>query len=423
MKILIIGNGGREHALAWKVAQSPLVIEVWVAPGNAGTALEPKCQNIPIEPTDVAALLAFAQEKHIHLTIVGPETPLLLGITDAFAKAGLHCFGPSAKAAQLEGSKAFCKDFLKRHHIPTADYETFTSVAKAQAYVAHQSLPIVIKASQLASGKGVIIAHSMKEAFDTLQQMFDGSLFGKPVETVVIEQFLTGQELSFIALVDGQHVLPLATSQDHKTRDNGDRGPNTGGMGAYSPVPWVTPSLEQTILKTVMIPTVQGMQEEHAPFSGFLYAGLMISPQGDIRVLEFNCRLGDPETQPLLMRMKSDLIPLLLSTFTHDLHTQQIEWHSKTAVGVVLASHGYPGPFIKDREISVPASIPEHTKIFHAGTKLSNNSILTNGGRVLCVTALGDGVAQAQEHAYETARKVDFDGVFYRTDIGDKAKG
>ena len=418
MQILLIGGGGREHALAWKMAASPLVGKVWVAPGNAGTASEPRCENVPIAATDTNALLQFALNNHIDLTVVGPETPLANGVVDVFQKAQLPCFGPTKKAAQLESSKAFCKDFFKKYHIPTAEYQVFHTAQEAQAYVMNQPLPIVIKASQLAGGKGVVIAKTLKEAFDTITHFLDGSLLGAPTPTLVIERFLTGREVSFIALVDGEHVLPLATSQDHKTRDNGDQGPNTGGMGAYSPVPWVTPALEEAILQQVMIPTVRGMQQEGSPFVGFLYAGLMIDAKHRISVLEFNCRLGDPETQPILMRLKSDLVPLLLSALHQTLHLDHLEWDPSPAIGVILAARGYPGPTVQGKRITLPLSTPKTCKIFHAGTQVQDNSLVTQGGRVLCVTALGKTLQDAQETAYKTAQHIDFEGKFYRTDIG-----
>ena len=420
MKILIVGSGGREHALAWKVAQSPLVTQVFVAPGNAGTALEPKVQNVPLLINQMSELVTFAQHTAIDLTIIGPEAPLSEGIVDHFQAAGLRCFGPSAKAAQLESSKVFCKNFLQRHNIPTAFYGTFTDVIAAKAFVEQQSLPIVIKASGLAAGKGVVIAQTKEEAFETIQDMLSGHSFGAAAAEIVIEQFLVGEEISFIAMVDGNHILPLATSQDHKTRDDGDVGPNTGGMGAYSPAPLVTPSLQEAIMSQVMRPTVEGMKAEGAPFTGFLYAGLMIQ-DGQIQVLEFNCRFGDPETQPILMRMQSDLVPLCLQALEGTLEKATIDWDPRFAVGVVLASDGYPGTYAKGKKISgLTNSTPPHCKIFHSGTKLLNDEVVSDGGRVLCITALGDSLLEAQQQAYHCIQQISFEGVFYRHDIGHR---
>lgn len=421
MKILIIGSGGREHALAWKVAQSPDVTHVFVAPGNAGTALEPKVQNVPLSVHQISELVAFAEGNAIDLTIIGPEAPLSEGIVDRFQEANLLCFGPTQKAAQLESSKVFCKNFLGRHHIPTAAYGTFTDVAAAKSFMAQQSLPIVIKASGLAAGKGVVIAHTMSEAIETIDDMLEGHTFGTAAGEIVIEQFLTGEEISFIAMVDGDHILPLATSQDHKTRDDGDVGPNTGGMGAYSPAPLVTPALEEAIMAQVMRPTVEGMKAEGAPFTGFLYAGLMIGADSSIQVLEFNCRFGDPETQPILMRMQSDLVPLCLKTLKGQLSDAHIEWDPRFAVGVVLASGGYPGAYQKNKKISgLNNSVPSDCQIFHSGTKLEGQEVVTDGGRVFCVTALGETLLEAQRKAYQAVKAIQFEGVFYRHDIGHK---
>ncbi len=411
MKVLIVGSGGREHALAWKVAQSPLVNQLFVAPGNAGTALEPKTRNVPIDATDILALHAFALKNKIDLTIVGPEAPLVLGITDMFTQSKLNCFGPTRQAAQLEGSKAFCKAFLKRHQIPTAAYEVFQQAAPAKAYIQTQTLPIVIKASGLASGKGVVIAQTQAEAFDAVDAFITQ-------HEVIIEAFLTGEEVSFIAMVDGTHIQPLATSQDHKRRDTGDLGPNTGGMGAYSPAPIVDQALEAAILEKVMKPTVLGMQAEGTPFVGFLYAGLMIGPQGEITVLEFNCRLGDPEAQPLLMRLESDLVPLCLQALKGVLNQSRILWDPRSALGVVMASGGYPGDYQSGFPISGLESTLPHTKVFHSGTAHQNERCITRGGRVLCVTALGDTLAEAQQRAYAQTQKIQFRHAFYRTDIG-----
>jgi phosphoribosylamine---glycine ligase len=420
MKVLIVGSGGREHALAWKVVQSHLVTQVFVAPGNAGTTLESKVQNIPLSVDQISELVNFAQTNAIDLTIIGPEAPLAAGIVDRFQAVGLRCFGPSAEAAQLESSKVFCKNFLKRHHIPTAFYETFTDLAKATAFIEQQSLPIVIKASGLASGKGVIIAHTKEEAIETIENMLSGHSFGAAAAEIVIEQFLEGEEISFIAMVDGNHILPLATSQDHKTRDNGDVGPNTGGMGAYSPAPLVTPALQEAIMAQVMRPTVEGMKAEKIPFTGFLYAGLMIK-NGQINVLEFNCRFGDPETQPILMRMQSDLVPLCLQALEGTLDKATITWDPRFAVGVVLASEGYPGTYTKGKKIDGLANpLPSHCKIFHSGTKLLKDDVVTDGGRVLCITGLGDTLLEAQKQAYDAIQQVHFEGVFYRHDIGHR---
>lgn len=420
MNVLIVGSGGREHALAWKVAQSPLVSQVFVAPGNAGTALEPKVQNIPLKVDQLSELVSFAQENKIDLTIIGPEAPLAAGIVDQFQTVGLLCFGPSAKAAQLESSKVFCKNFLKRHNIPTAAYGTFTDLTQACAFVEQQSLPIVIKASGLASGKGVVIAHTKEDAFETIENMLSGHSFGAAASEIVIEAFLKGEEISFIAMIDGEHILPLATSQDHKTRDDGDLGPNTGGMGAYSPAPLVTPALQEAIMSQVMRPAVAGMKAEGMPFTGFLYAGLMIQ-NGKINVLEFNARLGDPETQPLLMRMQSDIVPLCLHALKGTLDLASITWDPRFAVGVVLASAGYPGLYTKGHPITgLTAPLPSYCKIFHSGTTLIQNEVASDGGRVLCVTALGDTLQTAQTQAYHCIQSIHFDGLFYRQDIGHR---
>lgn len=425
MKILIIGNGGREHALAWKVAQSPLVTTVFVAPGNAGTALEPKTQNIPIGVTDTAQLLDFARQHHIDLTIIGPEAALAAGVADQFQAAGLRCFGPTQSAARLETSKAFAKDFMQRHRIPTANYATFTDVKAAQDYVQQHGVPIVIKASGLAAGKGVVIATTLDEANTAITDMLSGHAFGAAGEMVVIEEYLTGEEVSFIVMVDGDQILPLATSQDHKARDNGDRGPNTGGMGAYSPSPIVTPALQEHILRTIIKPTIQGLAAEGCPYQGFLYAGLMIGNDGNPKVLEYNCRLGDPETQPILLRLKSDLVPLCMAALEHQLEQQPVLWDSRAALGVVLTAGGYPNDY-DTGEIIHGLALPHDAnssewKIFHAGTRQSENQIVTAGGRVLCVTALGDTVAHAQAKAYEIARQIHWSHIYYRTDIGHRA--
>lgn len=423
MKILIIGNGGREHALAWKVAQSPLTTQVFVAPGNGGTARELGVENVPIAATDIPALVQFAREQTIDLTIIGPEAPLVAGIVDAFEAAELPCFGPRRAAAQLEGSKAFAKDFLARHHIPTAAYGVFTEIAPALAYLRAVGAPIVIKADGLAAGKGVILAEDLPTAEAAVRDMLDAGRFGDAGARVVIEEFLTGEEASFIVMVDGEQVLPLATSQDHKARDDGDRGPNTGGMGAYSPAPIVTPEIHARILREVITPTVAGLAAEGIRYRGFLYAGLMIAPDGTPKVLEFNCRLGDPETQPLLLRLRSDMVELCLAAVTGRLAEMSAEWDERPAVGVVLAAAGYPDtPKIGDAISGLDAITDAvDLKVFHAGTQLVDNVVKTNGGRVLCVTALGRQVATAQQRAYQALAAIHWDGAFWRHDIGHRA--
>ncbi len=422
MKILIIGSGGREHALAWKVAQSAQVDQVWVAPGNAGTAHEPKIDNLTIGAEDIPALLEFAQDRAIDLTIVGPEAPLVAGIVDQFQAAGLPCFGPSQKAAQLEGSKSFSKDFLARHHIPTAAYQTFTEVVSALAYIREQGAPIVVKADGLAAGKGVILAQTEEQACTAVEDMLAGNAFGEAGHRVVIEEFLQGEEASFIVMVDGKHILPMASSQDHKARDEGDQGPNTGGMGAYSPAPVVTPEIHQRILQEVIEPTVQGMATEGYPYTGFLYAGVMITADGTPKVLEYNCRFGDPETQPIMMRLRSDLVTLCQVALAGRLDTVQVEWDSRAALGVVMAAGGYPDSYGKGAIIrGLPEQEHPECKVFHAGTKLQNDQVVTSGGRVLCATALGDSVAQAQTRAYELVKTIGWDDVYYRKDIGYRA--
>jgi phosphoribosylamine---glycine ligase len=416
MNILIIGSGGREHALAWKVAQSPQVKVVWVAPGNAGTALEKKVKNIPISPTDIQALLTFARQEKIGLTIVGPEAALAAGIVDVFHTHDLPCFGPTQKAAQLESSKAFSKAFMVRHNIPTATYETFDNLAAASAYINKQSFPLVIKEDGLAAGKGVVIAESQAHALETLQRMFSQK------NRVVIEEFLNGEEASFIVVSDGQHILPLATSQDHKAIGEGDTGPNTGGMGAYSPAPVVTPSLHKIVMETIIEPTIQGMAKEGIIYQGFLYAGLMIAADGKLKVLEFNCRLGDPETEVVLPRLKSDLVDLCQSALNQTLHHYSAIWDPRFAVGVVLAAEGYPGDYAKGAHISgLDQSSSGDQKIFHAGTKTGENSIVTAGGRVLCVTGMGDSIEKARESAYSAVSKIHWEGKYYRNDIGHRA--
>ena len=422
MKVMVIGGGGREHALAWKAAQSPLVTQVFVAPGNAGTALESNLHNVAIAADDVDALLAFAQQEQIALTIVGPEAPLAKGVVDKFRAAGLAIFGPTRAAAQLESSKAFAKDFLARHQIPTAAYQNFTDISAAKDYVRRLGTPIVIKADGLAAGKGVIIAQTEAEAFAAIDDMLSGNKFGDAGSRVVIEEFLTGEEASFIVMVDGQHALAFASSQDHKARDNADKGPNTGGMGAYSPAPVVTPQVHDWVMQQVIYPTVRGMAAEGNVFTGFLYAGLMIAPDGSAKVLEFNCRFGDPETQPIMLRLQSDLVALCQAAVDGKLDQLQLDFNPQAAVGVVLAAGGYPDTYAKGKVISgleQAATLPG--KVFHAGTELKDGQVLTNGGRVLCATALGDTVTAAQQAAYKLAAAISWEQLYYRTDIGYRA--
>lgn len=423
MNILIIGNGGREHALGWKAAQSPLADKIYVAPGNAGTALEPRLENVDIAATDIAGLLAFAQKNDIGLTIVGPEAPLVIGIVDAFRAAGLTIFGPTQAAAQLEGSKAFTKDFLARHHIPTAFYQNFTEVEPALAYVRQIGAPIVIKADGLAAGKGVIVAMTLAEAETAVHDMLAGNAFGDAGHRIVVEEFLDGEEASFIVMVDGENVLPMATSQDHKRVGDGDTGPNTGGMGAYSPAPVVTDEVHQRVMDQVIWPTVRGMAAEGNVYTGFLYAGLMISADGQPKVIEFNCRFGDPETQPIMLRMRSDLVELCLAGAQGKLNEKTSEWDERPSLGVVLAAGGYPADYRQGDVIhGLPQQETADGKVFHAGTKLdSQNNVVTSGGRVLCVTALGATVAQAQQHAYQLAENIQWEGAFCRKDIGYRA--
>ena len=422
MKILIIGNGGREHALAWKAAQSERVDAVYVAPGNAGTAREPKIHNVIIDVMDKEALAAFARDNDIGLTIVGPEAPLVDGVVDYFSERDLPCFGPSAGAAQLEGSKAFTKDFLARHNIPTAAYGNFTDVDEALAYVRTQGAPIVIKADGLAAGKGVIVAMTLEEAEAAVRDMLSGNRFGDAGHRVVVEEFLEGEEASFIVMVDGEHVLPMATSQDHKRVGDGDTGPNTGGMGAYSPAPVVTDQVHQRIMAEVILPTVAGMATEGNPYTGFLYAGLMIAPDGTPKVIEYNCRFGDPETQPIMLRLKSDLVELCLLALDGALDQASIDWDPRVAVGVVMAAGGYPDNYRKGDVIGgLDAVDSADLKVFHAGTREEGGEAVTSGGRVLCVTALGSSVAEAQAHAYEGIRAIHWPDCYYRQDIGWRA--
>ncbi|MBK8164278.1 MAG: phosphoribosylamine--glycine ligase [Gammaproteobacteria bacterium] len=422
MNILIIGGGGREHALAWKAVQSPLADTVFVAPGNAGTALEPDVENIDIDVVDIPRLVEFARANEVGLTIVGPEQPLVAGIVDAFRAAGLRCFGPSQAAAQLEGSKAFSKDFLARHRIPTAAYGVFSEVKAATDYIRRAGVPIVIKADGLAAGKGVIIAATVPEAIAAVTGMLEGNAFGDAGHRVVVEEFLRGEEASFIVMCDGGHVLPMATSQDHKARDNGDTGPNTGGMGAYSPAPVVTSAIHDRVMNEVILPTVHGMAQDGIVYTGFLYAGLMIAADGTPRVLEFNCRFGDPETQPIMLRLKSDLVALCLAAVEGRLDSEPVEWDPRPALGVVLAAGGYPDACAKGEVIrGLPARESADAKVFHAGTRRQGDDIVTSGGRVLCACALGETVAAAQARAYALVRQIDWRDVYYRTDIGYRA--
>ncbi len=421
MKVLIIGNGGREHALAWKVAQSAKVKQVFVAAGNAGTDKEEKIQNVAIQPDNIEGLKTFAVQTQIDLTIVGPEVPLVLGVVDTFQAAGLRCFGASKLAARLEGSKAFSKDFLARHQIPTAEYRHFTEIEPALAYLAEKGAPIVVKADGLAAGKGVVVAQTLAEAQQAVKDMLAGNAFGDAGHRVVIEEFLQGEEASFICMVDGKNVLPMATSQDHKARDNGDKGPNTGGMGAYSPAPVVTPEVHNRIMQQVIEPTVRGMAMEGTPYVGFLYAGVMVDEQGNPKVLEFNCRFGDPETQPIMMRLKSDLVDLCLAALEQRLDQISADWDSRAALGVVMAAGGYPNDYAKGAVISGLDTTTPDVKVFHAGTALKEDAVVTQGGRVLCVCGLGDTVKEAQAKAYEQIQKIQWDNVYYRTDIGYRA--
>ena len=424
MNILIIGGGGREHALAWKAAQSPRADTVFVAPGNAGTAQEPGVENVAIDATDIDALLSFAAANTVGLTIVGPEVPLVAGIVDSFSEAGLPCFGPTRAAAQLEGSKSFSKDFLVRHNIPTAAYASFSDSDKARAYIREQGAPLVVKADGLAAGKGVILAQSEDKAIAAVEDMLGGNVFGEAGHRVVIEEFLEGEEASFIVMVDSRHCLPLATSQDHKARDNGDTGPNTGGMGAYSPAPVVTADIHRRVMNEVIRPTISGMAAEGNAFTGFLYAGLMVAADGTPKVLEFNVRFGDPETQPIMMRMQSDLVELCLAALDGRLDDIDAQWDERTALGVVMAAGGYPESYRKgDAIVGLPALDEGDCKVFHAGTMENNGTIVTSGGRVLCVCALGEDVGTARDRAYACVDKIHWPDAFFRTDIGHRALG
>ncbi|BBO29878.1 MAG TPA: phosphoribosylamine--glycine ligase [Alteromonas sp.] len=422
MKVLVIGGGGREHALAWKASQSAGVTDVFVAPGNAGTAIEDKLTNVDISATDVSALVAFAKDNQIDLTIVGPEAPLVIGVVDAFQAEGLTIFGPSKGAAQLEGSKAFTKDFLARHNIPTAEYQNFTEIEPALAYVREKGAPIVVKADGLAAGKGVIVAMTLQEAEDAIRDMLAGNAFGDAGSRVVIEEFLDGEEASFIVMVDGKDVAAFATSQDHKRAGDGDSGPNTGGMGAYSPAPVVTPDIHQRIMDEVINPTVAGMAAEGYPYVGFLYAGLMIMEDGTPKVIEYNCRFGDPETQPIMLRLQSDLVALCLKACKGELAGTHIDFDPRASVGVVLAAGGYPGDYAKGKVINgLDDAAKLDGKVFHAGTALNGDDVVTSGGRVLCATALGNSVTEAQQQAYVLTKAIDWEDVYYRNDIAYRA--
>jgi phosphoribosylamine---glycine ligase len=419
MKLLVIGSGGREHAIAWKLAQSPRVQKVFVAPGNGGTARESGLQNVAL--SEIPELIAFAKKEAVQLTVVGPEAPLAAGVVDAFKEAGLRIFGPTRAAAQLESSKDFAKSFMVRHKIPTSLHRTFQSADLAKAFVSKRGAPIVIKADGLAGGKGVVVATSVEEAHAAIDSMMSAKTLGEAGDRVVVEEFAKGEEASFIVMTDGSHVLPLATSQDHKRLGDGDQGPNTGGMGAYSPAPIVTPGIHARVMREIILPAVQGMAQERLPYTGFLYAGLMIDKAGNPKTLEFNCRLGDPEAQPILLRMKSDLLELIERALAGTLDQVEAEWDRRAALGVVLASHGYPdAPRAGDAITGVPAAADD-CRVFHSGTRLDGNTLVTSGGRVVCVTALGDSVRIARSRAYETVDRIRFDGMQYRKDIGHRA--
>ena len=422
MKVLIVGGGGREHALAWAVARSAEVEKVYVAPGNAGTATEARCENVAISAGDPDGLLGFAREHGIDLTIVGPEDPLVAGIVDRFQDAGLNCFGPRAAAAQLEGSKAFAKDFMARHGIPTAAYGTFTEVTPAIEFIRAHGAPIVVKADGLAAGKGVIVAQTTTQAEAAVLDMLAGNAFGEAGHRVIVEEFLQGEEASFIVMADGKNILPLATSQDHKAVGDGDTGPNTGGMGAYSPAPVVDEALHRRVMAEVIRPVVDGMAADGSPFTGFLYAGLMISADGEPKVLEFNVRFGDPETQPILMRLQSDLSGLCMAALEGSLDQVKANWDPRASLGVVMAAGGYPGKYEKGHVIQgLDSDFPAHVKVFHAGTALDDDAVVTSGGRVLCVCALGENVTEAQAAAYRACNQIRWDGAFHRSDIGYRA--
>ncbi len=420
INVLIVGNGGREHAFTWKASQSDLVEKIFVAPGNAGTSLEPKAENIDISATDIDALVSFSKKEGIDLVIVGPEGPLVNGITNKFKKAGINCFGPESLGAQLEGSKDFAKTFMKRHNIPTASYRSFTDANEAKKYIQENELPQVIKADGLAAGKGVVIVEDYETASKTIDEFISETKYGDASRKIIIEDFLKGQELSYIVMVDGTEYLQLATSQDHKTIGEGDIGLNTGGMGAYSPVPFVNDELDIIIKKEVIEPTVRGLSEDGIAFRGFLYAGLMIDSNLKPKVLEYNCRFGDPETQPIMLRLKSDLIDMIQTCFSGNISKYDIEWDNNSAMGVVMSSIGYPESYETGKEIFGLDVLfnKDDTKVFHSGTIIENDNILTNGGRVLCVTALGDGLSESYENAYSAVKQINWDGKYYRKDIG-----
>ena len=420
INVLIVGSGGREHAFTWKASQSDLVEKIFVAPGNAGTSLEPKAENIDISATDIDALLSFSKKQDIDLVIVGPEDPLVNGITNKFKKAGINCFGPESLGAQLEGSKDFAKAFMKRHNIPTASYRSFTDADEAKKYIQENELPQVIKADGLAAGKGVVIAEDYETASKTIDEFISETKYGDASRKIIIEDFLKGQELSYIVMVDRTNYLPLATSQDHKTIGEGDIGLNTGGMGAYSPVPFVNDELDIIIKKEVIEPTVRGLFEDGITFRGFLYAGLMIDSDLKPKVLEYNCRFGDPETQPIMLRLKSDLIDMIQTCFYSNISDYEVEWDKKSAMGVVMSSIGYPESYETGKEIFGLDVLfnKNDTKVFHSGTIIENNNILTNGGRVLCVTALGDSLSESHENAYSAVEQINWGGEYYRKDIG-----
>jgi len=421
MKVLVVGSGGREHALAWKLIQSRNVDEVLVAPGNAGTAQEPKVRNVPVDPNDLEGLVTLARKEGVGFTLVGPEGPLVAGITDLFRRNNMPCFGPSQAAAQLEGSKHFSKEFLIRYDIPTAAFESFTDVDLAVAYIRAQGAPIVVKADGLAAGKGVVVAQSEAQAIAAVEDMLSGNAFGEAGAKVVIEEFLEGEEASFICLCDGKTAVPFASSQDHKARDDGDRGPNTGGMGAYSPAPVIDETVHARVMAQVIEPTLAGMAADGIPYTGFLYAGLMITADGTPKVIEFNCRFGDPEAQPVMMRLQSDLLSACQAALAGELEHYQLAFDQRTALGVVMAAGGYPGAYAKGEVISGLEADIKDTKIFHAGTELRDEQVVTNGGRVLCVVGLGDSVAEAQACAYQRVNLVDWRDRYFRTDIGHRA--
>ena len=422
MKVLIVGNGGREHAFAWKCSLSPKVSKIFVAPGNGGTANEKNVENINISSDDIQKLLSFAKKERIDLTIIGPEAPLVKGIVDEFSEAGLSCFGPSAKASQLEGSKSFTKDFLYRHNIPTADYKSFTESKPAIEYIKSKGAPLVVKADGLAAGKGVIVAMNIDDAINAVLDILERNDFGDAGSKIVIEEFLEGEEASFIVITDGEKVLPLATSQDHKARDNGDLGPNTGGMGAYSPAPIVTEDMTEKIMNEIIFPTLDGLKKDGISYLGFLYAGLMIDKDGNPKILEYNCRFGDPETQPIMMRLESDLIDLILSTMNGSLSTDIVKWSNDVALGVVMAAGGYPLKYERGKKISGLNKVDsENIKIFHAGTTTKNKDIVTNGGRVLCVVGKGRSTHHANIIAYSMVSKIEWQNEYHRDDIGYRA--